>query len=167
VANGTVLQELSGAKVVHPEEQVVLENLLVSLAVYSGILRQEVNVTSSLSRKANPTITGSGCFTFLDVQWGSQQLDPLGLLTLRLVAPECRLVPKHDVRPALFSQVFLIPTEKKPLLLYLQGEQWLLGSGPARQAQHHLQVALDRTLTDHREPYNRVFKSAPSLPGIS
>jgi hypothetical protein len=42
-AEGLVLQEVDRAEVVHPEEDVFLEYLLVPLAVHSDILRQEVN----------------------------------------------------------------------------------------------------------------------------
>jgi hypothetical protein len=54
MAGSSVLQEVGGSKVVHPEQQVVLENLLIPFAVHGGIFWQKVNATSSLGTKAPP-----------------------------------------------------------------------------------------------------------------
>ncbi len=154
VAGDHVLQEVGGSEVVHREQQVVLENLLVPFAVHGGILLQKVNTTSSHSRKAPPHHNGIRVLHNLRHVAGVEAVGSTGPPHLGLDgpdAPECGLVAKHDISPILFSPGFVRPTESQPLLLHLQGKQRLLDSGPSRHAKRHLQVALDISLTDGRE----------------
>jgi hypothetical protein len=54
MARSTILQEVNALEVVHPEEEVVLENLLVSLPIHGDTLHQRIHATSSTCRKAAP-----------------------------------------------------------------------------------------------------------------
>jgi hypothetical protein len=79
--------------------------LLVPLGVHNEVLWQEVNATSSLSRKAAPNHEGVRVLHSLGCEARAKRLEPLGLLTLDLITQmhqnvDLSLLHKHLPSPS-------------------------------------------------------------------